>query len=212
MPRKTRAVSMRPGSSRIGFNEAAARCRGKLRRLHRLHPSLLASMRPRPDAAENTRHARHVKARPKGFNEAAARCRGKRKWLGPGRGRAARFNEAAARCRGKRARVSARVRQQQASMRPRPDAAENAEMMGWTFEAGNASMRPRPDAAENVQGREYLPGSPDASMRPRPDAAENEGEVPNSKWVVNGFNEAAARCRGKRCGGRTSARCATALQ
>ena len=36
------------------FNEAAARCRGKLRRGVRLHAArLLASMRPRPDAAEN---------------------------------------------------------------------------------------------------------------------------------------------------------------
>ena len=61
-----------------------------------------ASMRPRPDAAENG------------------------KWLGPGRGRPARFNEAAARCRGKLARGALGIRPgPAASMRPRPDAAEN---------------------------------------------------------------------------------------
>ena len=64
------------------------------------------------------------------FNEAAARCRGK-----PGRRRttahgAARFNEAAARCRGKLA----------------FDPGLDAALVG-------ASMRPRPDAAENRKGR-----------------------------------------------------------
>ena len=39
---------------------------------------------------------------------------------------------------------------------------------------GLASMRPRPDAAENFgQGRLNLSGEVCASMRPRPDAAEN---------------------------------------
>ena len=39
---------------------------------------------------------------------------------------------------------------------------------------GEASMRPRPDAAENAQGAARLPGRHRAaSMRPRPDAAEN---------------------------------------
>ena len=53
MPRKTSAASApRPAIAR--FNEAAARCRGKLAaagRDRRLPPR--ASMRPRPDAAEN---------------------------------------------------------------------------------------------------------------------------------------------------------------
>ena len=62
----------------------------------------LASMRPRPDAAENIR------------------CTAFNRW------NRARFNEAAARCRGK---LEVRMRRSQpigiASMRPRPDAAEN---------------------------------------------------------------------------------------
>ena len=110
----------------------------------------VASMRPRPDAAENVGRAPDgISARIR-FNEAAARCRGKR------RGRCAcwsrwhRFNEAAARCRGKRA------------------LAGNTEANALV-----ASMRPRPDAAENLgQGAAETPESP-ASMRPRPDAAEN---------------------------------------
>ena len=36
-----------------------------------------ASMRPRPDAAENLRRATTTSAWSPGFNEAAARCRGK---------------------------------------------------------------------------------------------------------------------------------------
>ena len=54
MPRKTfAAADVRPGPTR--FNEAAARCRGKLGvRLYSLRHSVgIASMRPRPDAAEN---------------------------------------------------------------------------------------------------------------------------------------------------------------
>ena len=62
-----------------------------------------------------------------------------------------------------------------ASMRPRPDAAENAEA-GLRLDLDlDASMRPRPDAAEN--GRRFRVGCSlgNASMRPRPDAAENPG-------------------------------------
>ena len=36
-----------------------------------------------------------------------------------------------------------------------------------------ASMRPRPDAAENRRRRRYTRAPRRASMRPRPDAAEN---------------------------------------
>ena len=35
-------------------------------------------------------------------------------------------------------------------------------------------------------------------MRPRPDAAENEDDGTGSASEPRGFNEAAARCRGKR--------------
>ena len=71
------------------------------------------------------------------FNEAAARCRGKPSMaVLSGAARAERFNEAAARCRGKPRSV--------------------AEDLG---SAAHASMRPRPDAAENLPGRRIDPGS-----------------------------------------------------
>ena len=61
-----------------------------------------------------------------------------------------------------------------------------------------ASMRPRPDAAENLLGRGA--GAPQvgvASMRPRPDAAENRRRRTRRGRGPARFNEAAARCRGK---------------
>ena len=42
----------------------------------------------------------------------------------------------------------------------------------------DASMRPRPDAAENVRLATAHGRGPTASMRPRPDAAENIGSYP----------------------------------
>ena len=72
---------------------------------------------------------------------------------------------------------------------------------GGRREAGRqlrASMRPRPDAAENSAGREEDAGVLRASMRPRPDAAENAGLERRQRLPDAGFNEAAARCRGKR--------------
>ena len=60
-----------------------------------------------------------------------------------------------------------------------------------------ASMRPRPDAAENcLLSLLSRPARP-ASMRPRPDAAENGARSPAPRPTSRGFNEAAARCRGK---------------
>ena len=134
------------------------------------------------------------------FNEAAARCRGKPARSTPPPARSApRFNEAAARCRGKRPHRGRGVGKRRASMRPRPDAAENADVAAGAVRRGIASMRPRPDAAENLIGLNLTSwGSGIASMRPRPDAAENV----RRRWVrmtpAAGFNEAAARCRGKR--------------
>ena len=76
MPRKT-VAAVRPGVGSTGFNEAAARCRGKR-----------IGLPPSPTS-------------PTCFNEAAARCRGKH--FGPESFfmHLSRFNEAAARCRGK---------------------------------------------------------------------------------------------------------------
>ena len=89
------------------------------------------------------------------FNEAAARCRGKpqshrRRQRRHRRG----FNEAAARCRGKPHDEKLKMTDPDAaSMRPRPDAAENQDVVDvQTLRLCRASMRPRPDAAENRRG------------------------------------------------------------
>ena len=63
---------------------------------------------------------------------------------------------------------------------------------------GLASMRPRPDAAENVYQEMNVDPDMVASMRPRPDAAENPFRSARCAPADDGFNEAAARCRGKR--------------
>ena len=60
-----------------------------------------------------------------------------------------RFNEAAARCRGKPTEDRHADEGQLASMRPRPDAAENTGEVWIVCRRVGASMRPRPDAAEN---------------------------------------------------------------
>ena len=135
-----------------------------------------ASMRPRPDAAENDQFGAERPRQSQRFNEAAARCRGKRGGFDAARTRRRRFNEAAARCRGKPAARRAAVRS-----------------------APGASMRPRPDAAENLRQLKHYPRLDLlASMRPRPDAAENTPAEVMERLRISSFNEAAARCRGKR--------------
>ena len=132
-----------------------------------------ASMRPRPDAAENDDMARRHDAGAPRFNEAAARCRGKL-------------------CPDEMERL-----REVASMRPRPDAAENVRKRKLEARSTSASMRPRPDAAENCRSTPSRPSTCDASMRPRPDAAENRPAVARRGGARHRFNEAAARCRGK---------------
>ena len=155
-------------------------------------------MRPRPDAAENSRiSSAAARQRPR-FNEAAARCRGKREARRACPAHVGRFNEAAARCRGKRLRGRVRVAAMPASMRPRPDAAENVVVRRLVHRrSAGASMRPRPDAAENDGLSWLLVQGALASMRPRPDAAENARRPPAAAPRTTRFNEAAARCRGK---------------
>ena len=143
--RSTRAGGVRR------FNEAAARCRGKRGGEGETRTTAGASMRPRPDAAENTGGRNSTPTRPSrfneaaarcrgkpganrrssttstGFNEAAARCRGKPGIVRPPRSAAGGFNEAAARCRGKRRPEVPHGEAPPASMRPRPDAAENPD-------------------------------------------------------------------------------------
>ena len=87
------------------------------------------------------------------------------------------------------ARRRGQSQQQHASMRPRPDAAENVARTAWYHRwAREASMRPRPDAAENL-----LKAAASAfhwhlaSMRPRPDAAENERARERRRGDVRGL-------------------------
>ena len=75
---------------------------------------------PRKTDEGNPKLVRHY-----GFNEAAARCRGKHPDRHLGDEGQRRFNEAAARCRGKHHPFNHVGRRAHASMRPRPDAAEN---------------------------------------------------------------------------------------
>ena len=88
-----------------------------------------------------------------------------------------------------------------ASMRPRPDAAENSEVhrelhMEWAgFNEAAARCR-----GKRPRGRRRRDGRAVASMRPRPDAAENGRIEEVTPPKLAGFNEAAARCRGKRAG------------
>ena len=85
-----------------------------------------------------------------------------------------------------------------ASMRPRPDATENDLPDRGRDDVGKASMRPRPDATENDVPRRRRGGGGRASMRPRPDATENVDSGKKLQHARVGFNEAAARCHGKR--------------
>ena len=91
----------RQGVVRAGFNEAAARCRGKHGLIRTCRFLKYASMRPRPDAAENAARAEKL-----GMDESAS--------MRP-RPDAAENMERAYRDIG----------YNHASMRPRPDAAEN---------------------------------------------------------------------------------------
>ena len=176
MPRKTRPVP------------AAAR------------PSPRASMRPRPDAAENAVASRSPRITVTGFNEAAARCRGKPPLpVRRGDGRRRGFNEAAARCRGKHTYGtpdSAFVTL--ASMRPRPDAAENARIGGGP-KSGRSSFN---EAAARCRGKRSSSRgrTPTAGRRFNEAAARCRGKQENTLGElpgIFGFNEAAARCRGK---------------
>ena len=114
------------------------------------------------------------------------------------------FNEAAARCRGKHMDADPLyVRPYEASMRPRPDAAENLRRGGDAAGRRRASMRPRPDAAENAgdaraAGATAAPGFNEAAARCRGKLVDQGEQRPLG---VRGFNEAAARCRGKPIGG-----------
>ena len=100
-----------------------------------------------------------------------------------------------------------------ASMRPRPDAAENPVLDVRALAQARASMRPRPDAAENLpRDRDRERRHHGASMRPRPDAAENSTPGFPRRGSGRSFNEAAARCRGKHGGAAVDLRADLELQ
>ena len=173
MPRKTpclaRQVDLMTNASMRPRPDAAENVRFP----HGGGGETLASMRPRPDAAENARRRTAAAAAVRRFNEAAARCRGKRAARWPRRSPRPRFNEAAARCRGKRALALA------------------------ADQGADASMRPRPDAAENTSPTAL---NPTGSMCFNEAAARCRGKREHSRLAILriiGFNEAAARCRGK---------------
>ena len=137
MPRKTPDDPDTQDMLASGFNEAAARCRGKRQTARPKSPKRVCFN----EAAARCRGKQPEPPRARlpdtyCFNEAAARCRGKRgrSRVDP-RGRTS-FNEAAARCRGKRrTSYSTAWAGSQASMRPRPDAAENAVRLRITVPA-----------------------------------------------------------------------------
>ena len=145
----------RAASGRTRFNEAAARCRGK-----RIWPAAPTRRRRRFNEAA-ARCRGKLSGSPRGprtspcFNEAAARCRGKL----PPRPRPPAgtkcFNEAAARCRGKPTPVTAAGTAAVASMRPRPDAAENAVRR----RPGAGDRRGFNEAAARCRGKRQQPES-----------------------------------------------------
>ena len=162
-----------------------------------------ASMRPRPDAAENPRQNEDRMTSPVCFNEAAARCRGKRPTASSAEtSHRGCFNEAAARCRGKpEPGLRAAKPRLLASMRPRPDAAENARL-----DDAAELVNPRfNEAAARCRGK---PGQTTPSGRRRRGFNEAAARCRGKRtWPARtstprrcGFNEAAARCRGKRRG------------
>ena len=176
MPRKTRDRPARGGRSRS------------------------ASMRPRPDAAENILDLDRLGVADPGFNEAAARCRGKRRIRACRKAGCRRFNEAAARCRGKlRLPPHRPAVGQLASMRPRPDAAENSRALLWA----DLILRSFNEAAARCRGKPSSTGFGSAHSAScfNEAAARCRGKrtgAPGSSPARNCFNEAAARCRGKR--------------
>ena len=99
-----------------------------------------------------------------------------------------------------------------ASMRPRPDAAENAS----TTTSGALRVDCFNEAAARCRGKRWQGALRRAelvaSMRPRPDAAENCLASVSWSLLMTGFNEAAARCRGKRTAGSGTGTCIPMLQ
>ena len=97
-----------------------------------------------------------------------------------------------------RARVGDPLVDEKASMRPRPDAAENGPLTIDHDHGGRASMRPRPDAAENTEGRADVDVRNDRFNEAAARCRGKRRPPPAMTPAEARFNEAAARCRGKR--------------
>ena len=109
------------------------------------------------------------------FNEAPAKCRGKQLFRSAAWAAfSACFNEAPAKCRGKHGEESDARAPARASMRPQRNAGENAPVLFLRRGAGKASMRPQRNAGENA------------------------GSCGRRNSGPTRFNEAPAKCRGKR--------------
>ena len=68
----------------------------------------------------------------------------------------------------------------------------------FTLQLTPASMRPQRNAGENRGGRRAPRLEHPASMRPQRNAGENVDPQCRRRFIVGGFNEAPAKCRGKR--------------
>ena len=85
-----------------------------------------------------------------------------------------------------------------ASMRPQRNAGENQAGLKGGILLPLASMRPQRNAGENLPPPPRYAQVPIASMRPQRNAGENAPLRIGPSPKIGGFNEAPAKCRGKR--------------
>ncbi len=133
-----------------------------------------ASMRPQRNAGENEFRVKLPQSRGDGFNEAPAKCRGKPNAL------------------------RLRMELPAASMRPQRNAGENLPRTGPDLPRQRASMRPQRNAGENRRNSRSERAAARASMRPQRNAGENDRRRDHHGRPGACFNEAPAKCRGKR--------------
>ncbi len=173
MLRKTPRLPLRPQPIK-SFNEAAAKCCGRLHFGYFSRTLHAASMRPQQNAAEDDLlpDAREIRAR--------ASMRPQQNAaeddvpIPSGDDKIPSFNEAAAKCCGRH--FSFRLLRSfpyQASMRPQQNAAEDVQGGLDSARVPSASMRPQQNAAEDVDDLADLLGLELASMRPQQNAAED---------------------------------------
>ena len=171
-----------------------------------------ASMRPQRNAGENPSRCADSVLGEAGFNEAPAKCRGKPAQPKASPWTCCGFNEAPAKCRGKPQARGSGLLGQCASMRPQRNAGENGMLPDARQLRFAASMRPQRNAGENASFRRVMGGFLSASMRPQRNAGENGMTDAGFAEYAARFNEAPAKCRGKRKTIFVSRRRAVALQ